>query len=73
MHNYTRSKSAPRKLIQEAICELEQRFGSSAFPACLKLLQADELLLRSERALNANPQREWPQEIEAGAVLRKVA
>ncbi|MGI9070753.1 MAG: hypothetical protein ACR2JB_05345 [Bryobacteraceae bacterium] len=44
------TRSTPRRLILEVIHDLEQQFGSLARGACLKLLQADELLKRSARA-----------------------
>jgi hypothetical protein len=76
MYDYSRPKSTPHQLIQDVICELEKLFGPLTQSACLKLLQADEVLLRSEQALHLNPRREWPQEIEAAgrknlAICRK--
>jgi hypothetical protein len=52
--------TTPRRLIASAITDLEKQFGSRVYSICLKLLAANELLLRSELALYADPEREWP-------------
>ncbi len=64
MYDYTERKSTPRCLIAEAIQDLESELGAQGHPALLKLAQADELLARSERALYAEPEQEWPEVVE---------
>lgn len=59
----TRPKTTPRALISGVIQSLETRFGEEVQGECLRLLQADELLARTERALFARPESEWPQVI----------
>jgi hypothetical protein len=55
-------RSSVRRLIEEVITQLDgdDELRLRTRPACLKLLTATELLRRSERAMNADPLKEWP-------------
>lgn len=52
--------TTPRRLIQQVIRELDCRFGiEQVGDLSIKLLQADQLLAESERALNVDPAERW--------------
>jgi hypothetical protein len=63
MHDHIQHRSTVRRLIEEVLSDLEgdDELRLRTRPACLKLLSATELLRRSERAMNADPVKEWPQ------------
>lgn len=53
--------TTPRRLIQDVIRELDRRFGiEHVGDLSIKLLQADQLLADSERAMNVDPAERWP-------------
>ncbi|HEY7306262.1 MAG TPA: hypothetical protein VH601_19210 [Bryobacteraceae bacterium] len=69
--NIRNTASSPRRLVEQAIRQLEQNGGVADQATYQRLLESTELIRRLERILLINPAQEWPNRPPIHAPLKR--